>query len=228
MSVSPTQNSKKRKKPTPPPRAVYEDRLCFAPNHIRDTHITEDELCIDFVGDDAECDQAIAIMRKPTKPKSKKELRTRTGERRDNADAAAHMQINSCPDQTLLKQCSRCRLVDPQNSAMSFWVLSDTLDSFQSSMITGCEQSGLYCPDEGDIWVWVAESLTSEQRKQPNPPAFKIPNSRTTFAVIHKEDIAETAYISVTADCYTNMHTTDHSPSARRTGFFVMKDLRFS
>lgn len=181
---------------------------------------------IDFIGDNAESDQAIGIVHKPLE--SSKTPRTRTGERRDNADAAAHMQINFCPDQGVLKRCARCRLVDPDNNAMSFWVISDTRDAFHSSMISRFELSGFYTPEEGDIWVWVSESLTTVQRKQANPPPFQIPDGEKTFAVIHKEDVAETPYVAVKATCYSNTTSQDPSPGYRRTGFFVMKDLRYA
>lgn len=230
MSASPTRHQRQRGRRQTPystgARNAYEQRVCFAPNHIRDSHITEDELRIDFVGDNAESDQAIGVIRKPIV--SNRPLLTRNGERRDNADAAAHMQLNACPDQALLRRCARCRLVDPNNDALSFWVLSDTRGMYHTSMVSRLETSGFYCPDEGDIWVWVTESMTTSQRRQPNPPPFQIPTGERTFAIIHKEDIAETAFIAVKARCYTSMCNSEHAASKRRTGFFIMKDLRFA
>jgi hypothetical protein len=199
--------------------------VCLVPTEFTGRAITESELRVDFAHD-ADSDPAAALLRKPVKIQTKP-IRTVTGERRDNADAAPHMQINFCPDQLLLNRCARCRLIDPDNPAMSFWVLSDTADSFQSSMIQKFELYGGYDPKGGDIWVWVAESLTTEQRKSANPPPFKVPDGTKKFAIISKDDMTETVYVSVVAECLTNMKAPDPTPHSRRTGFFIMKGLKY-
>lgn len=123
--------------------------------------------------------------------------------------------LNGAPLTIVLRRFPQCRLRYPDRPLMEFWLQQDV--DVPTPIVGMLADMGIF--EKGDIWVWVHEPAVV------NPDdRFNLPNGGIQLALL----VPDNKQIFLSCDVYTNHQCIPSYKHSRRTGFLILKGLRYS
>lgn len=166
-------------------------------------------------------DMAITSLPRPTKitkhSKPTEELATRTGKSLTSEVDSELLDLNQAPPAVVLKRFPCCRLRYPARKDMTFWLLKDV--TFPSSLPKALQQTCMYNPLQGDVFLWVHEKA----QKDDEDDRMILPSGNTvSFVIVQRDGTLR----GITAEVYTMQG--QRNKGARRTGWMILKDIKYA